>query len=1334
MPEQLSKRGAEVAVAGASAVPFQTYLVRLGAGGLNLKDELDVIQETQYSRLTNHDHDANGALTGRPGQTTFATAGTKAHSVRRLSMPASSSVTRVWGIDGSVFLGASGALASVDGGYSGDALCLVPHRPTLSGDPWMFVADRNRMRKIRGSDGLSLPIGLPAPTQVASATLGIEARTGIATFSAADGTAAANWVPTAGVNGEGQTVGVPNAVDEASAPAGPDVYFTTTVGTADSIVSANSAYNSWFGVALARDLSHLTPVSGGGGAVPASDDDLIHLWMKTADPSRIEEIRVYFVCAASFDATILPGTDPGSNVDAYVKSFRQNDFVQFIAAAQTQVEAAQTAVNLATIDQRLAAEGIVDPRTAVANALAGLDPSRAASVQIGLGAHQWFELGAIGVPLRRGDFTRIGGTAGRDWATITGMVIYISTALSPTNSANSFAMNDCYLTGGYGPDTVQPGAQQLDWRYTNYDPRTGAESNGSPTMVVPNLIDSRRQRVAVTPAGYGDGNVRQRFYRRGGAIIDNWYFEGVNASDGGVFDDTLADDALTASATLPIDHFQPVPTIDANGNTVLAQPVAALWGPIQGMLLACGDPHRPGHLYWSLPDSPDHWSASSNIEICPPSEELMNGDLVGTQAFVFSRERLYLLYPDFAGAASVSYTPSQCKRGIPGRQAFCVGPGGIYFVAQNEGIFVTQGGPEEWISRDIDPIFQGGTTPRYGYLPIDWAVTDALRLTSIDNSIYFLYQDTAGNRQVLIYNSLLKFWRNYSFGRALAMVEGREEPVLLLGGLNQGKTYSLSGTSDDGVAITGTARTGSLSGARREEKLIGDQILDADRNGCTLSVQNFLNEEAVANVPVSVTQGVGRTRYVLDAFGDEPQRAHSIATELTWSSLFGVPTLYQLGYAIAVQPEVTSNRVTTWDDLGCSDEFYLTGVTLDVDTGGGTRTFFVEYDYAGVRTQLGPFTVAETGRHKVKFSWPAVEAQQVRLHPDDAVCQFWVFYRADWIFQAEPPRVAGWDIHFEQQWDQYYTGVDLYCDTSGQTKQVVITVDGVTLLDPATGLPYFSVTATGRHVVHLTLPWGRGHVFHLYAIDTNPGLLYQHRWQTIAEPSEQANWNQPFSILGSRADKWLKAVIFECDTFGQTKTVQVEADGVVVETLRVTATGRKSVQVALSQERLGRVWRFFPIDANPGRLYSLQPIFDEEPFSLTRWETQEVNYGLPGWFAPTYGHIVLKATLPVTVTLRRQYNQRGLSKDETYTIPATVGKIRAYLTFQAGRDVLHKWILTSAAPFYLYRDETVIFIQPWGAASAVPVHPFGNDDLDPTRTMTSAVMAAETPGGQAAQA
>src|SRR6266571_8310753 len=97
-----------------------------------------------------------------------------------------------------------------------------------------------------------------------------------------------------------------------------------------------------------------------------------------------------------------------------------------------------------------------------------------------------------------------------------------------------------------------------------------------------------------------------------------------------------------------------------------------------------------------------------------------------------------------------------------------------------------------------------------------------------------------------------------------------------------------------------------------------------------------------------------------------------------------------------------------------------------------------------------------------------------------------------------------------------------------------------------------------------------------------------------------------------------------------------------------------------------------------------------------------------------------------------QVNQRGRTVTTEYVIPSTGGqKQRAYVTFAAIKGVLVRYVLTSADPFWLYRDELTVVLQPWAAANPITVRPFGNDAGDPTRVMTSSVYAAQAAGGSA---
>jgi hypothetical protein len=1330
MPEPKSTRGMAVTPADLT-VPFDTPIVPFGNAGLNVAAAIDAVKSDQFTRLTNVVFTPGGSreVTIRPGQVELASfAASPVHSAHRFADPFNSTATRVWGVGSELALGLDGAVSSVDSGYSGNPLVLVPHRPTLSGTPWMYVADLYKMSKV-AIDGTVKPIGLPAPTLALTTSMGADQETVIAPFGGGGATAGPNWTPNAGKDFSNPPLdtGVPLP--------GTDATIVLVSDPGGDVLAAGNGWWQFWGLAYTLDLSMV-------GSRAADDNDVMKLTIKIGNPAACAEVRLYVVVDELFSPSILPGSSPEANQDFYVKTFRPDDFTPFIQSQTSQIINAEIArVNTIrdnALDAASTAEGYAAARDQSVQRidtqfLETQDPARAAGVTVGGSTTQFVELGTIGVPLRRGDWQRYGNTVGRGWGTVTGLIVYIQAGPTPAEGTQ-LPFVDVYgwaLTGGYGPDTMDAATQSYDYRATNYDPATGAESNPSPIMDGVNWVDALRQAVVVAPAAYGGGGIIQRLYRRGGTLVNDWYYLGANESDGAAFTDEATDLSIAAAGTLAIDHYQPVPTVDNDGNTVLAQPVGCLFGPMNGQLFALGDPYRPGYVYACIPGQPDHWPPDLTNEVCAPSEQLMAGFIYGGQAFAFSRERLYVLYQNMTGPGGITSTPTECREGLAGRWAYALGLGSIWFWSP-DGPRRTSGSAAEYIGTDVMPLFQGTTVN--GYQPVDFSAEAALRVCVFEQEVWFQYQDTQGAANVLIYQALSQTWRHYEFGWPTAVITpdlGNPVDTLLMGSRDAALAYTHDGTTDAGSSIAWRARTGTFDGGRpREEKLFGDLIIDFVGLEDPFSITPYLNADTIVDASVTFTGGSTRERGYLDAFGTLPQRAHSIAAHFAGESRAGGPVLYYWGVSVAPQPELTLNRATQWDDFGHPDESYVMGVTLDCDTQGADLTVFIDADFGGVTSTLATITVNTNGRHKQKFSWPGLPAHKVRIRPQND-CGPWILYRVDWIFQPEPPRIARWDAFFEMDWDQYYTGLDLYCDTGGLTKLIVVEVDGTPLVDPATGLAYWAILTAGRRVVHLTLPTGRGHVLRFYATDDNPGLLYTHRWHTDAEPSEQANWNQPYTILGTQADKWLKGIVFEVDTFALDKTVRVEADGVVATTVTVNADGRKVVQVAIPQI-LGRVWRFIPSDANPSRLYTLRPIFDEEPFALTRWETQEVDHGVNGFYTLIDAMITLKSNGPVTLTITTIINQAtGAAVTDDYVIPTTGGvKRKVWVPFLDRKGVLTKYLFTGDA-FWLYREESQVTLQPWQGGSAVVRQPFGNDDLDPTRGMTNATLAASRSGGSA---
>lgn len=1349
----------------ADPVPYETVTLVPGRLGLNLAVQADQINPEEAVALVNLRQTQYGRLQVRLGQTLFAgSAGAvDVHSFQRMDLPRTADFVRWAGAGTNLYRALANPFSVlVDSGFSGNPLTLVPYRPALTGDPYMIVADSVKNRQYSPT-GLPIPLGLPAPTTAVAAALSTPLVTDIADFDASDGSEAANWTLTAGQDRTPDSPnpsGVPTAADVVGQE-GNAVAFSTVVGT------AVAGYSSILGLPRAADLSVLD-----GGSQPASDQDIVHLWVRVDRPDLIEEIRVYLVCSAGFDPSIIPGTDPALNTDAYVKALSPHAFTNFVQGLEGAQAAGATSRSQSTL-QTFLAEGAgglngptidgVDPHLPVNPSEEpglGDDLPTQTSPDLQLGQNTWSEFGTIGRPLRRGEFTRIGSAPDRDWSTITGLVLVIW-----TNAAEPVEVtcDDFYLTGGFDLDTADATDTPYDWRYTHVHTVTGDEGNPSPIMSEVDFLECLRQRVDLTPAAYGDGAVRQKFYRRGGSLPTDWFFVGQNTADGAMFTDGESETSAAAAPTLELDNDQPISTVNNAGTTIRAQPLPVMFGPIDGIMFGLGDPYRPGHLYWSKVERIGSWPPQNAREVCPPSEELQTGFEMGGQGWVHSRKRLFAVSPNLTAEGQVSVQSTTCLIGLTGRWAGTIGPAGWYFVSGGPdvpGVYVTAGGPPKYLSQAIQPIFEGKSIA--GFFPVDITDEVHLRLAIIGRELRVCYTDTNGTPRSLAYDLITETWHQSTYAEPPAQFfaeKGEGSGFFTgMGTRGTGNLQSESGETDNGTGIVCQWRSGQLNFDRpRDDKLLGDLVLDADLpDGVTATLRVWLNDAAVANTPMTVVGIAGVRRYTFDAFGvgqlpsGGPQRARNVQLDLSWThttstqapsgtgedgtptpgAIIGTSSLTRVGVSIQPQPDQILRRASGWEHLNVRGESYLTGLEVLIDTGGGTVHLLVERTLDGALFEVFTASFATTGQRLKQFSWPVVKADQVRVR-FTGDCEALILWKATWLFDPEPPRIAKWDSNWEHLGDSYYTGLDLECDTLGQDKTVRVWVDQVNVPNPAGGL-VFTVNTSGRRLVHLTLGPARGHLYRFTSDDDNPGLLYSHKWHLEAEPSEQHNWNQNYSIEGTLGDKAIKGILLECDTFGLDKTLSIQVDGVEHVQRTVNVDGRSVVQLSWPQA-IGRVIRVLPVDHNPGRLYTRQWIFDEEPLALVYWETQLLDHQIVGHQVLYGATITIKSTVIVQLTVDI-YNQQGaLVNSRTYPIAATAGtKQKRWVPFKADKGVLFKYRFTAsdeATGFWLYRPESSVMVLPWGAAEPQVVYPFGDDDLDKVRSLARAGLIAANPGG-----
>lgn len=1207
---------------GHAPVPsYETPMYQIGRKGLNLVDGIDTLDPQELSRMVNVFSVYGGPLTVRPGETALGTtAGVeRIHSLFRLNDPGAGAFARFAGSNANLFRGTTGAFANVDSGYSGDPLTFTGVTMPLSGTPYVIVSDRSRQRKINRTAAVEA-FGIPPGVLTSTALLAAQQKS-ICDFTAADGSAAASWAVNAGFD----RAVPPNA---SGAPVVIDIFAGAAIQATTAVGAATGPYYSFINLAHFIDLSIFSIGN------PTSDDDQIHLLFNVSAPQWLEEIKIYLCISTPFVGNSIPG-DGGGNTDAWFKSFRPNDLQPYFEQMLSGLDSSDT-LRLRTLIEQFKTDQPGDLRASLIDVTGSLDLNRQNIPQIAAGRNIWGEFGILGVPLRRGDFQRIGTNLTYSWATMSGICIVMN-----TNSANpiQFQFDAWYIHGGSGPDASDVGASSYDVRVTNYNPVTGSEGNPSAEQAAAAFLNPLRQTIRAVPTASGTAALRQKAYLRGGSSTgtQNWFFAGQNAADGGNIDIIVGDDERILDDTLEIDNDQPVTSVNPTTGATILNQTLPVYFQVETFTFGLGDPNRPGTLYRSKSGKPEQWPADETEDVCASTEELMNGGQIASQGFVFSRTRMYaiLLSPD----NSWTTEPTACNEGMVGRWAMAVTPFGVAFVSPF-GVRLTSGGvPERLSDEQVEPLFRGETFR--GLAPIDFTVPTALQLAYYDDELWLTYQDTGGVRRQLIFNFFSKNWRSYLFGTTVSCVYG--EPVqglaasTLLGSNAAGAIYTHSGFSDLGTPIAFSFRTGAWDyGDPRNEKLFGEVVLDAEIGTGTVSAAPFLNDELTAVTAQSVTGIAGLRRYSFEPFGTGPQRARNVAIELSGNASTSLrPYFNLLGVSHQRQPEIVFNLPTPWEELP-GGEGYVWGVIITCDTGNTSRSVEVEYtSNNGGITSAGTLTVLADGRKKLPFTLAtAVLAQQIRLRPTGA-CIPWIRYKVEWLSDPEPPRVTGWNTNWES--------------------------------------------------------------------------------------------------MGTMADKWIKGYLLEADTFNVAKTVVLDIDqALVANSQSLTFNGRGIQHIAFAKLR-GRLFRIRATDANFGKFYKWQPIFDEEPLQLTRWQTQERPHeGMSGkWQKPLEAWISIRSSGTVTLQITSFGASGATLNTSSYNIPTTAGaKQKVRVPLNAAKGLLFEYLFTAAAGFWLYKEESELLVEDWnsGQSQWCPL-PASNDDLDPARQMGNARVAAQTPGG-----
>lgn len=122
---------------------YRNTRARLENLGLDLVHSPDAVPPGKYTRLKNIFSQRDGEMSTRNGTESLLTVATEPiNAIRRID-----STHLIIGAGSSLYNNTT----SISSGWSGDALSLVRMRPTNSSDPWMYVADSAKLRRVKGN-------------------------------------------------------------------------------------------------------------------------------------------------------------------------------------------------------------------------------------------------------------------------------------------------------------------------------------------------------------------------------------------------------------------------------------------------------------------------------------------------------------------------------------------------------------------------------------------------------------------------------------------------------------------------------------------------------------------------------------------------------------------------------------------------------------------------------------------------------------------------------------------------------------------------------------------------------------------------------------------------------------------------------------------------------------------------------------------------------------------------------------------------------------------------------------------------------------------------------
>lgn len=548
------------------------------------------------------------------------------------------------------------------------------------------------------------------------------------------------------------------------------------------------------------------------------------------------------------------------------------------------------------------------------------------------------------------------------------------------------------------------------------------------------------------------------------------------------------------------------------------QTLPYMWGPdAEGTVFAVGDPLRPGSVSFAKNNNPDSAPDAYNLEITPPSEPLMGGELKDGVSYVASTQRWWRLYAQgtaFLNPQVRTQHYSAVQQGIPRGLAapygHCTDRSVIYFWAK-DGIWSDASGsltdadlynlfPHEGVVGV--PVTYNGVTAQ----PPDYSRAGTFRLACGNGFLYATYQDANGIPRQLTLDIKRGAWAIDETPSARVTVvyhvEQQEGSVLtegiqyakLLLGAGSTMAQQVDGVNDLGQPISCAVATMEWdAGDIRASQQWGDAFLDVIPQA-QVTVQPMSQGSPVI-APTIVPPTTSRTEALISLGGGILTRFLGLMT--TWTDDFSVqdrPTqLFVWQPSYINKPETIADRDTDWMDVQEGKAGWVQGFVYHADTLNQAKGLQVrDSDTLQLHSYTPVFQHNGESIKAYSFDVPFI-AHQVRFEPTDQL--EWRSF--DVVIVAEPtPEVAEtWQTQGTAFGLTGYMHVKQVSVAYAASAPVTLTITSFDGQSPAP----ITIPSTGGAFQKATfqLTFNKGQLFFFKASSSAPFQMYLPDWEVM---------------------------------------------------------------------------------------------------------------------------------------------------------------------------------------------------------------------------------------------